>query len=51
MARYCRIGTSHAELAVYAGDSSGAIAIAEEETTAWLQDRLDGVPATATECP
>ena len=31
--------------------SVGAIAIAEEDTTAWLQDRLDGVPAPTTECP
>lgn len=51
MARYCRIDTSHAALAVYPGDSSGAIAIAEDDTTAWLQDRLDGVPAPVTECP
>lgn len=51
MARYCRVDTSHAALAVYPGDSSGATAIAEEDTTAWLQDRLDGVPAPPTECP
>lgn len=50
MARYCRIGTSHAELAVYAGDGSGASAVSEEDTTGWLQDRLEEVPATATEC-
>ncbi len=51
LSRYCRVGTTHASLAVYDGDSSGAVAGAEDDTIRWLQDRLDGRPVPRTACP
>ena len=44
LSRYCRVGTTHASLAVYEGDSIGAQSGAEDDTIRWLQDRLNGRP-------